>query len=198
LKKKPSGILPVANYFIYFFLSFAVHSNFKVVFFRRDVIIHVCDETRDAKKDFTCPQDLLLSQMGYFRDITSGQSLEDVDISVHCDVTIFEWLMDWLKAQARDEYDLEPPPPPVKAIEDTEGDDKESSEGGPLQEPELTANNVVSILVSASFLKMGPLVDYALMFLHQNMNKVLATTHNLNCLGEPLLTRYYTICADPL
>ena len=63
--------------------------------FRREVVIHVCDETRDAKKDFTCPQDLLLSQMGYFRDITSGQSLEDVDISVHCDVTIFEWLMDW-------------------------------------------------------------------------------------------------------
>ena len=57
------------------------------------------------------------------------------------------------------------------------------------EEPELTPNNVVSILVSASFLKMGPLVDYALMYLHQNMNKVLVTTHNLNCLGEPLLTR---------
>lgn len=59
--------------------------------------IHVCDETRDAKRDFTCRQDLLLSQMGYFRDITTGQSLEDVDISVHCDVTIFEWLMAWLR-----------------------------------------------------------------------------------------------------
>jgi hypothetical protein len=35
--------------------------------------------------------------MGYFRDITTGQSLEDVDISVHCDVTIFEWLMAWLR-----------------------------------------------------------------------------------------------------
>ena len=61
--------------------------------------IHVCDETRDAKKDFVCRQDLLLSQMGYFRDITIGQSLEDVDISVHCDVTIFEWLMAWIKRQ---------------------------------------------------------------------------------------------------
>ena len=40
----------------------------------------------------------------FLRDITSGQSLEDVDISVHCDVTIFEWLMDWLKAQAKDKY----------------------------------------------------------------------------------------------
>ena len=77
-------------------------TNSLTLFFRREVVIHVCDETRDAKKDFTCPQDLLLSQMGYFRDITSGQSLEDVDISVHCDVTIFEWLMEWLKAQQQD------------------------------------------------------------------------------------------------
>ena len=145
------------------------------------MIIHVCDETRDAKKDFTCPQDLLLSQMGYFRDITSGQSLEDVDISVHCDVTIFEWLMDWLKAQSQDSSDSDPNLDSEINPEDPEIKVK--------QEPELTPNNVVSILVSASFLKMGPLVDYALMYLHQNMNKVLATTHNLNCLGEPLLTR---------
>ena len=47
--------------------------------FSREVIIHVCDETRDAKKDFRCPQDLLLSQMGYFRDITSGNFI----ISMH-------------------------------------------------------------------------------------------------------------------
>ena len=78
------------------------HHYSLTLFFKREVVIHVCDETRDAKKDFTCPQDLLLSQMGYFRDITSGQSLEDVDISVHCDVTIFEWLMEWLKAQQQD------------------------------------------------------------------------------------------------
>mgnify|MGYP003312705905 CR=1 FL=1 len=37
--------------------------------------------------------------MGYFRDITTGQSLEDVDISVHCDITVFEWLMAWIKHQ---------------------------------------------------------------------------------------------------
>ena len=133
--------------------------------------------------------------MGYFRDITSGniipihvdmylylidvfvgQSLEDVDISVHCDVTIFEWLMDWLKAQSKDETICN-------------NNEEESGTNELQQEPELTPNNVVSILVSASFLKMGPLVDFALTYLHHNMNKVLVTTHNLNCLGEPLLTR---------
>ena len=73
------------------------------------------------------------------------------------------------------------------AIEDHQTD--EDGQEGEKTEPELNANNVVSILVSASFLKMGPLVDFALVYLHQNMNKVLLTTHNLNCLGEPLLTR---------
>ena len=26
-----------------------------------------------------------------------GQKLEDMDISVHCDITIFDWLMRWVK-----------------------------------------------------------------------------------------------------
>ena len=77
----------------------------------------------------------------------------------------------------------------VDSLTDSGDATDESVEKKPQEEPELTPNNVVSILVSASFLKMGPLVDYALMYLHQNMNKVLVTTHNLNCLGEPLLTR---------
>ena len=33
----------------------------------RSVTIHVCDGSRNTKKDFVCNQDLLLSQMGYFR-----------------------------------------------------------------------------------------------------------------------------------
>ena len=62
-------------------------------------MIHVCDENRGTRKDFTCPQGLLMEKMVYFRDITSGQQLDDVDISVHCDVKIFEWLMSWTKHQ---------------------------------------------------------------------------------------------------
>ena len=32
----------------------------------------------------------------YFREVTSGQQLDEVDISVHCDIKIFEWLMCWI------------------------------------------------------------------------------------------------------
>jgi len=90
---------------------------------RREVTIHVCDDGRDERRDFTCPQSLLLERMGYFSDVVQGQNLEDVDISVHCDVEVFDWLIHWIKSE----------------------DDGE---------PALTANNVMSILVSASFLKV--------------------------------------------
>lgn len=44
-----------------------------------ELTIHVCDEVKGVSRDFTCPQKLLVSKMGYFADITSGQKLEDMD-----------------------------------------------------------------------------------------------------------------------
>lgn len=64
--------------------------------------------------------------MGYFADVTSGQRLEDMDISVHCDLQIFEWLMKWVK---RDTISQE-------------------------MWQTLDSSNVVPILVSASFLQV--------------------------------------------
>ncbi|CAH0696749.1 unnamed protein product [Spodoptera exigua] len=90
-----------------------------------DVEIHVCDEVKGLKKDFRCPQKLLISKMGYFADVTAGQRLEDMDISVHCDIQIFDWLMRWVKRDSILVADW------------------------PLLDP----HNVVPILVSASFLQ---------------------------------------------
>ena len=71
----------------------------------------------------------------------------------------------------------------IYIIYNRKGSDGKSS--APFLEP----GNVLSILVSASFLRMSALVEEALAFAHDNMNKILAVTHNLNCLGEPLITR---------
>lgn len=68
--------------------------------------------------------------MGYFADVTAGQNLEDMDISVHCDIQIFEWLLKWVKA---------------------------SSES-PDACPRLDATNVVPVLVSASFLQVRKVI----------------------------------------
>lgn len=93
------------------------------------MIIHVCDEVKATSKDFSCPQRLLVTKMGYFADVTAGQRLEDMDISVHCDLQIFEWLMRWIKK------------------------DTLSEEMWPL----LDSTNVIPILVSAGFLQVNKL-----------------------------------------
>ncbi|XP_075984076.1 uncharacterized protein LOC142981834 isoform X2 [Anticarsia gemmatalis] len=126
-----------------------------------DVEIHVCDEVKGLKKDFRCPQKLLVSKMGYFADVTAGQRLEDMDISVHCDIQIFDWLMRWVKKDTILVADW------------------------PLLDP----HNVVPILVSASFLQMEPLLHDCLIYCHAHMNDIVKTSTNLACLSDALLTR---------
>jgi hypothetical protein len=41
--------------------------------FRVEVEIHVCDEVKNVKRDFRCPQKLLVSEMGYFAEVTTGK-----------------------------------------------------------------------------------------------------------------------------
>lgn len=64
--------------------------------------------------------------MGYFADVTAGQRLEDMDISVHCDLQIFEWLIRWVKRESTSQETW----------------------------CSLDSTNVVPILVSASFLQV--------------------------------------------
>ena len=57
-----------------------------------------------VKQDFTCPRDLLVQEMRYFAEYlsTDTQRMEEVDISVHCDVQIFDWLMKYVKKTTRE------------------------------------------------------------------------------------------------
>jgi Domain of unknown function (DUF3342) len=72
-----------------------------------EIVIHVFDENRKMNKDFKCEKNLLLSQMKYFEQyLQDAQSLDDIDISVHCDIKIFEWLMRYLKDNQEPKLDL--------------------------------------------------------------------------------------------
>ncbi|XP_013113603.1 SANT and BTB domain regulator of class switch recombination [Stomoxys calcitrans] len=130
-----------------------------------EVVIHVCDEVKNTSKDFICPQSLLVSKMGYFADVTAGQKLEDMDISVHCDIQIFDWLMKWVKSEGNNSLD--------------QGDGS----------PNLNVNNVVPILVSASFLQMEPLLLDCLSFCHSRLGEVVKASTNLSCLNDSIITR---------
>ena len=61
------------------------------------IIIHVCDENKKTNKDFKCDKNLLIGNMKYFEKyLSESKSLDDIDISVHCDINIFDWLMRYI------------------------------------------------------------------------------------------------------
>ncbi|CAM9300693.1 unnamed protein product [Ectocarpus sp. 12 AP-2014] len=62
------------------------------------VKIHVCDEGRGITRDFPCERRLLLREMKYFQSYLVGASspYDEIDILVHCDVRIFEWLFQYI------------------------------------------------------------------------------------------------------
>ena len=65
---------------------------------------------RGITKDFECNKRYLLSEMTYFEKyVQESTSLDEIDISVHCDIKIFTWLMKYLqkrqvKADVRARY----------------------------------------------------------------------------------------------
>ena len=93
---------------------------------------------------------------------------------MHCDIKIFDWLMCWIK---HDNF---------------------------LEKPSLDTATVVSILVSASFLKVkeealsavlrcefqiSDLVTECLEFVYKNMNHILTVTPTFSCVGDGLVSR---------
>lgn len=48
-------------------------------------------------KDFKCDKNLLINNMKYFEKyLSDSKTLDDIDISVHCDINIFDWLMRYI------------------------------------------------------------------------------------------------------
>uniref|UniRef100_A0A8C3IUN0 SANT and BTB domain regulator of CSR n=1 Tax=Chrysemys picta bellii TaxID=8478 RepID=A0A8C3IUN0_CHRPI len=130
-----------------------------------NMVIHVCDEAKNLKEDFVCPRDLLISEMKYFAEYLSvdAQRWEEVDISVHCDVHIFDWLIRYVKRNTK-EYEV-------------------------YEIPALEPGNVISILISSEFLKMDSLVEKCIHYCHKNMSAIIATPCNMNCVSGDLLKR---------
>lgn len=92
-------------------------------------MIHVFDENRKINKDFTCEKEMLITHMKYFEKyLTEATSVDDIDISVHCDIKIFEWLMKYLKMKEGGSFEQDQTP------------------------PKLDIKNVISILISSDFL----------------------------------------------
>ena len=60
-------------------------------------MIHVIDDSKNEKRDFTFSRSLLVKYMKYFDKCLKKISDQDeIDISIHCDAVIFEWLLNYI------------------------------------------------------------------------------------------------------
>ena len=123
------------------------------------MVIHVCDENRQIKRDFVCKREILVSNMKYFESFLSDNEngYDDIDISVHCDVDIFEWLMAFIHE--------------------------------PDQPPKLDKTIVVSILISSEFLQMDSLVDLCLEHISKSLGDIIKLPIDLSCISEKMINK---------
>jgi Domain of unknown function (DUF3342) len=166
------------------------------------VTIHVCDDGRNVTRDFQCSRALLLSEMQYFKTYLSGQPgpQDDVDILVHCDIRIFEWLfryVHWRPAGRRREDSSECDAPATVALTDTtatsstkqqqQNSSSCSSSSNNSSKPRLEVSTAVSILISSDFLRMDRLVQECLAFVARNFSEVVKLPIDLACLTDSMV-----------
>mmetsp|Transcript_29723 Transcript_29723/g.21488 ORF Transcript_29723/g.21488 Transcript_29723/m.21488 type:complete len:118 (+) Transcript_29723:642-995(+) len=72
--------------------------------FKDSIMIHVIDDSKNEKRDFTFSRSLLVKYMKYFdRCLKKISDNDEIDISIHCDAVIFEWLLNYIFAM--EEYE---------------------------------------------------------------------------------------------
>ena len=73
--------------------------------FKDKIMIHVIDDAKNQKKDFSFSRSLLVKYMKYFDKCLKKISENDeIDISIHCDAGIFQWLLSYVMAQEEKQH----------------------------------------------------------------------------------------------
>lgn len=128
------------------------------------VIIHVYDESRGTQRDFECALPTLLREMAYFVGHLGGAQAQKaaaaagtMEISVHCDLEVFSWLLEY--AQAPQEAQRRRP----------------------------VLSNCIPILISSEFLQMRALVRECVSFIADNFDDAAGLPVDLCALSDAVL-----------
>ncbi|KAF1791279.1 Protein of unknown function DUF3342 [Phytophthora cactorum] len=131
----------------------------------RNVVIHVFDEYRKSSKEFTCQRDLLLAKMKYFQAyLNEANEHDEIDISVHCDVEIFELLVEYMHQRDHE------------------------------WQPRITLDNIASILVSSEFLQMEELVEECVAFISGRVQEFMLLRVDFGCLSDATVAKIANNC----
>ena len=156
----------------------------------KPIVIHVIDENKKKQKDFNWSMDILLKHMKYFeKHLKSTEPTDDIDISVHWDILIFEWLLNFIEWDEREEQGIEN----IKFYDvvSKEGDSMKLAPVNKRKKPAFEIGNAISILISSDYLKMTKLVDQWLDYFVQNINDILRLPIDMSWIVAPLQERVF-------
>lgn len=119
----------------------------------------------DQRELMNIPRALLVNNITYFRNILTNKESTAIDLSIHSDICIFKWLIQYC-------YHLYQPTdyPAVS----------------------LTIKIVFPVLVSAHFLGMSNLVNECILFMLKgsNFTQILSFNYDFSCMDTDLLKRF--------
>ena len=147
--------------------------------FKDSIMIHVIDDSKKEKRDFTFSRSLLVKYMKYFdRCLKKISDNDEIDISIHCDAVIFEWLLNYIIAM--EEYEKKQGE--AEKIDKKWSlkvqkcdEDKQSFANSAIMKysgPKLDIKNAVTILIPAEFLKIDRLVKECLDFIGEHIEEI--------------------------
>jgi len=123
--------------------------------------------------------------MKYFeKHLKSTESTDDIDISVHCDVIIFEWLLNYIEHEEK--IELKDDNIKFYDVVVKEGEDFKVVPSNKRKRPIFEIGNAISILISSDYLKMNKLVDECLDYFISNINEILRLPIDMSCISAPL------------
>ena len=160
----------------------------------KPIVIHVIDENKKKQKDFNWSMEILLKHMKYFeKHLKSTEPTDDIDISVHWDILIFEWLLNFIEWDEREEQGTDN----IKFydIVSKEGESMKLVPANKRKKPAFEIGNAISILISSDYLKMSKLVDQWLDYFVQNINEILKLPIDMSWIVAPLQERVM-FCAN--
>lgn len=146
--------------------------------------------------------------MLYFQPyLKEGQDFEDIDISVHCDVKIFDWLLRYVEFKEWTLKKMKFCNPKsytdqlnsivrtgffAKHVKYKKGERRTQIEQEKLQmanianeplQPILDLKNALSVLISSDFLQMHDLVKECISYVVLNLNDVVRLPIDMNCIN---------------
>lgn len=173
-------------------------------------VIHVIDEAKKRQQDFKWSISKLLKHMKYFeKSINGWEDKIGLDISVHCDLETFEWLIKYIHLDTKQVLRMECATDTENEISNYESETTASSKNGdmnvlpmfdaismyentilrPVTNLCLNLSNIITLLVAAEYLKMDALKEDWVQFIGKYFEEIWKLKINMNFLKPQTLER---------